>query len=234
MLVSFTPLRYNIFMKFDNTWVVSLEDELNNEYFLKLSAFVEQEQKLNTVYPLEKDIFTAFSLTSIDKVKVVILGQDPYHGEGQGHGLAFSVQDGIPFPPSLRNIFTEYTSDLGGSTPSSGNLSSWAKEGVLLLNTVLTVRKGEAHSHKGMGWEIFTDAVIKKISDEKEFIVFILWGKPAQLKTKLIDETKHLILKAPHPSPLSSYRGFFGSKPFSKVNTYLREHNIKVIDWRLD
>ena len=165
---------------------------------------------------------------------MVILGQDPYHGEGQSHGLAFSVQDGIPFPPSLRNIFQEYKSDLGYGIPKSGNLSKWAAEGVLLLNAVLTVRTGEANSHKNKGWETFTDTVIKMISDEKEHIVFILWGKPALLKANLIDETKHLILSAPHPSPLSSYRGFFGSKPFSKVNSYLKKYGIKKIDWKLE
>lgn len=220
-------------MKFNNIWNSILYKEVEKEYFSNLKSFVEKEQKKETIYPRDENIFNAFSLTPLDKVKVVILGQDPYHGEGQGHGLAFSVQDGISFPPSLRNIFKEYCSDLGFDTPSSGNLTSWAKECVFLLNTVLTVRKGEAHSHKNYGWEEFTDAVIKKISDEREHVVFIFWGKPAQLKSKLIDESKHLILKAPHPSPLSSYRGFFGSKPFSKVNAYLKSHNIKEIDWKL-
>ncbi len=221
-------------MKLDNTWKSSLEDELNKKYFIDLMAFVEQEQKTQTIFPLNDNIFNAFSLTPLGKVKVVILGQDPYHGEGQGHGLAFSVLDGVAFPPSLRNIFKEYSSDLGYETPFSGNLTRWAEQGVFMINAVLTVRSGEANSHKGKGWEVFTDAVIKKISDERENIVFILWGKPAQLKNKLIDESKHLVLKAPHPSPLSSYRGFFGSKPFSQVNTYLKEHNISPINWKLD
>ena len=164
----------------------------------------------------------------------MILGQDPYHGEGQAQGLAFSVPKGISFPPSLRNIFQEYNNDLGYEIPSSGDLTKWAQEGVFLLNAVLTVRAGEAHSHKDKGWEIFTDTVIRLISDKKEHVVFILWGKPAQDKSKLIDESKHLILKAPHPSPLSSYRGFFGSKPFSKTNAYLSDHGIDEIDWKLD
>jgi len=220
-------------MNFNNTWKSSLENELNKKYFIELMTFIEHEQKTQTIYPVDKNIFNAFSLISLDKVKVVILGQDPYHKEGQAHGLAFSVLKNITFPPSLRNIFKEYSSDLGYANPSSGNLTQWAEQGVFLLNAVLTVREGEANSHKGQGWEVFTDAVIKKISDEKENVVFILWGKPAQLKSKLIDENKHLVLKAPHPSPLSSYRGFFGSKPFSKVNAYLKEHNINEIDWRL-
>jgi len=219
---------------FSSAWLKRLETEICKLYFLNLQKFIKNEQKTNVIYPADKNIFNAFNLTAFEDIKVVILGQDPYHGIGQGHGLAFSVQEGVAFPPSLRNIFTEYSSDLGFDFPTSGNLSSWAEEGVFLLNTVLTVRKGEAHSHKGQGWEEFTDAVIKKISDDKENIVFILWGKPAQLKTKLIDESKHLVLKAPHPSPLSSYRGFFGSKPFSKVNTYLEEHGITKINWKLD
>ena len=220
-------------MKLDNTWKRLLDDEVNKQYFLDLMAFLVHEQKTQTVYPADKNIFNAFDLTPLNKIKVVILGQDPYHGECQAHGLAFSVQDGIVFPPSLRNIFQEYSSDLGYETPSSGNLTSWAKEGVFLLNTVLSVRSGAANSHKGKGWEKFTDAVIKLISDKREDVVFILWGKPAQLKVKLIDETKHLVLKAPHPSPLSSYRGFFGSKPFSKTNSYLEQHGITKINWKL-
>ena len=221
-------------MNFDNTWNTSLNDEVNKNYFKELITFVDTEQKNKIIYPNDENIFNAFTLTHFNMTKVVILGQDPYHGKGQGHGLAFSVQKGVSFPPSLRNIFTEYSSDLGYDTPSSGDLSSWAKEGVLLLNTVLTVREGEAHSHKGKGWEKFTDAVIKKVSDQREHIVFILWGKPAQSKIRLIDESKHLVLKAPHPSPLSSYRGFFGSKPFSQVNAYLEEHGITKINWKLD
>jgi len=220
-------------MKLDNTWKSFLKDELNKNYFTDLMTYIAKEQKTQIIYPADENIFNAFSLTPFDKVKVVIIGQDPYHGEGQSHGLAFSVQDSVPFPPSLRNIFTEYCSDLGFNIPTSGNLTSWAMQGVLLLNTVLTVRANVAHSHKNQGWELFIDAVIKKISDEKEHVVFILWGKPAQMKVKLIDERKHLVLKSPHPSPLSSYRGFFGSKPFSKVNNYLDEHGITKINWKL-
>ena len=221
-------------MKFNNTWSSSLDEEFNKKYFNDLSSFVNKEQDTKSIYPLDDNIFNAFKLTPLEEIKVVILGQDPYHGEGQAHGLAFSVQDRIAFPPSLRNIFQEYSSDLGYEIPRSGSLIKWAEEGVFLLNTVLTVRANEAHSHKGQGWEVFTDAVIKMISDQRENIVFILWGKPAQLKVKLIDESKHLVLKAPHPSPLSSYRGFFGSKPFSEANAYLKEHKIKVINWKLD
>jgi len=221
-------------MNLTNNWSSFLDEELNKKYFVDLSSFISQEQEKTSIYPSDENIFNAFNLTSLHDLKVVILGQDPYHGTGQAHGLAFSVQEGIAFPPSLRNIFQEYSSDLGYDIPASGNLIKWAAEGVFLLNTVLTVRANEAHSHKGQGWEIFTDTVIKLISDKRDHIVFILWGKPAQSKAKLIDESKHLILKAPHPSPLSSYRGFFGSKPFSKVNIYLREHMIKEIDWKLD
>ena len=221
-------------MELNNNWKLVLDNELNKKYFVKLVDFISYEQKHYTIFPADEDIFKAFNISSFYEIKVVILGQDPYHGQGQGHGLAFSVLDGVAFPPSLKNIFNEYHCDLGFSVPSSGDLTSWVEQGVFLLNTVLTVRSGEAHSHKGQGWEEFTDAVIKKISDNKENIVFILWGKPAQLKTKLIDESKHLVLKAPHPSPLSSYRGFFGSKPFSKVNTYLEEHGITKINWKLD
>ena len=188
----------------------------------------------NTVYPQDDNFFKAFKETPFENLKVIILGQDPYHGKGQSNGLAFSVQEGTPFPPSLRNILHEYHSDLGYKIPKNGNLTKWAEEGVLLLNTVLTVRKGQAHSHKDKGWEEFTDTVISFISAKKENVVFILWGKPAQSKAKLIDESKHLILTAPHPSPLSSYRGFFGSKPFSKTNMYLKAHGIKEIDWKLD
>ena len=170
------------------------------------------------------NIFAAFENTPFDNVKVVILGQDPYHGAGQAHGLSFSVQDGIQHPPSLQNIFKELKEDMGCATPSSGNLTQWAKQGVFLLNTVLTVRASEANSHRSQGWEQFTDTVIKTLSEKKEHLVFILWGSPAGAKASLIDGKKHLILKAPHPSPLSSYRVFFGSKPFSKSNAYLTQH----------
>jgi len=220
--------------KIDASWKALLIDEFQKPYFSDLISFLETEKQILTVYPKDSNIFNAFNTTPFDNVKVVILGQDPYHGEGQAHGLAFSVQDGVAFPPSLRNIFQEYQSDLGYAMPTSGNLTKWAEEGVFLLNTVLSVRANQAHSHKDKGWEVFTDAVIRLISDKKEDVVFILWGKPAQSKAKLIDESKHLVLKAPHPSPLSSYRGFFGSKPFTKTNTYLKEQGIKEIDWKLD
>jgi len=217
----------------DLSWKTVLSNEFQKPYFKELKIFLLQEKSCCRVFPEGKNIFNAFNSTPFDKVKVVIIGQDPYHGEGQAHGLAFSVQDGIGFPPSLVNIFHEYSEDLGYRIPQNGNLTKWAKEGVFLLNTVLTVRKNEAHSHKNRGWEIFTDAVIRTISERKDNIVFILWGRPAQMKSSLIDENKHLVLRAPHPSPLSAYRGFFGSKPFSKANAYLRQHGIKPIDWKL-
>lgn len=217
----------------DNSWNEHLLSEFSKPYFSELLSFLDKEKANRTIFPQKKDIFNAFNTSTFDNIKVIILGQDPYHGEGQAHGLAFSVQDKIPFPPSLRNIFKEYNSDLGYEIPNSGNLTKWAKEGVLLLNTALTVRANEAHSHKDRGWETFTDAVISMLSDKKEHLIFILWGKPAQLKSKLIDESKHLILNAPHPSPLSSYRGFFGSKPFSTTNAYLKKQGITEIDWKL-
>ncbi|SFV64345.1 Uracil-DNA glycosylase, family 1 [hydrothermal vent metagenome] len=215
------------------SWKNVLRNEFTKEYFVNLKQFLLDEKSKYTIYPKNRDIFHAYNSMDFHDVKVVILGQDPYHGAGQAHGLSFSVQDGILFPPSLKNIFTELVNDVGCSYPSSGNLSSWAKQGVLLLNAVLTVRANEANSHRGMGWENFTDATIKAISDQLEHVVFILWGRPAQLKERLIDSSKHLILKAPHPSPLSSYRGFFGSKPFSKTNEYLIEHGKTPIEWCL-
>lgn len=216
-----------------NSWNQILSSEFSKDYFTSLNSFLNAEQSENKVYPSSNDTFYAYNTTPIESVKVVILGQDPYHGVGQAHGLAFSVQEGVKFPPSLNNIFKELSSDIGCSTPSSGNLTSWAKQGVFLLNTVLTVRAGSAGSHQNQGWERFTDATIKTINQNCEHVVFLLWGKPAQIKEKLIDSSKHLILKAPHPSPLSSYRGFFGSKPFSSSNEYLRSHNISEIDWCL-
>ncbi len=221
-------------LQIDNAWKKQLSSEFLKPYFKKLCAFLDEEENSRTIYPSIDKVFNAFNLTSFENIKVVILGQDPYHKVGQAHGLAFSVRKGIACPPSLRNIFQEYSSDLGYKIPQNGDLTKWAKEGVFLLNTLLTVRASEANSHKNQGWEYFTDAVIKMISDERENIVFILWGKPAQLKSKLIDESKHLILIAPHPSPLSSYRGFFGSCPFTKTNTYLKEHGIRKIDWKLE
>jgi len=220
--------------KIPQSWKDALQEEFSKEYFIQLKQFLLDEESKFTIYPKNKNIFAAYNSMEFHDVKVVILGQDPYHGINQAHGLSFSVQEGVAFPPSLKNIFQELVSDMGCSYPSSGNLTKWAEQGVLLLNAVLTVRASEANSHRGMGWENFTDATIKVISDQLEHVVFILWGRPAQMKERLIDSSKHLILKAPHPSPLSSYRGFFGSKPFSQANTYLKAHNKKPIDWCLN
>jgi len=217
----------------DESWKKILAAEFEKEYFSNLKSFLLQEQKLHTTFPKNKDIFNAYNLTPFDAVKVVILGQDPYHGENQAHGLAFSVLDGCKYPPSLVNIFKELHTDIGCEYPKTGELYKWAKQGVFLINAVLSVRKGEPASHKAKGWEHFTDATIKAISEHKEGVVFILWGRPAQQKAKLIDETKHLVLKAPHPSPLSAYRGFFGSRPFSQTNEYLLKHAKTAIDWCL-
>ena len=217
--------------KIDKSWREVLFDEFQKPYFSELKEFLVQEKQKYTIYPKGSHIFAAFDNTPFDKVKVVILGQDPYHGASQAHGLAFSVNDGIPHPPSLQNIFKELRDDMGCDIPKSGNLSAWAKDGVFLLNTVLSVRASEANSHKDRGWEIFTNAVIKLLSDKKQNLVFILWGSPAGAKSSFINASKHLILKSPHPSPLSSYRGFFGSKPFSKTNAYLISHNIEPINW---
>lgn len=213
------------------SWKEVLECEFNDSYMEALKAFLLEEKKNHTIFPQNKHIFNAFNSSPFESVKVVILGQDPYHGMGQAHGLSFSVQTGVPLPPSLQNIFKELVDDIGCPFPKSGDLSHWAQQGVLLLNTLLTVRKGEPFSHKDRGWERFTDQVIRTLSKQREHLVFILWGAPAGKKSILIDETKHLVLKAPHPSPLSSYRGFFGSKPFSKTNTYLLEQGIAPIDW---
>lgn len=214
-------------------WRKRLADEFEKEYYKELTLFLHKEDVMHTVYPPKQDRFNAYKMTPFEKVKVVILGQDPYHGANQAHGLAFSVREGMPHPPSLQNILKELHDDIGCPLPKNGTLTHWAEEGVFLLNAVLTVRASEAHSHKGRGWERFTDATIRLISEQKEHVVFILWGKPAQQKAALIDETRHLILRAPHPSPLSVYRGFFGSKPFSKTNAYLRANGLTPIDWTL-
>ena len=219
--------------KIEESWKKVLLEEFQKPYFETLKMFLVEEKKSHTIYPRGENIFAAFEHTPFENVKVVILGQDPYHGVGQAHGLSFSVQDGVPHPPSLQNIFKELKDDLGCNIPKSGNLTAWAKQGVFLLNTVLTVRASEANSHRNQGWENFTDAVIKTLSTQKEHLVFILWGSPAGAKASLIDSKKHLILRAPHPSPLSSYRGFFGSKPFSKSNDYLVAKGKKPIDWCL-
>jgi uracil-DNA glycosylase len=215
------------------SWKEALHAEFTHPYMEKLKLFLEEEKKNHTIFPQGSNIFNAFNSTPFPSVKVVILGQDPYHGPGQAHGLSFSVQHGISLPPSLQNIFKELVSDIGCEYPKSGDLSHWAKEGVLLLNTLLSVRSGEPFSHKEQGWERFTDQVIRALSEQREHIVFILWGAPAGKKEALIDTGKHLVLKAPHPSPLSSYRGFFGSKPFSQTNAYLQENGISPINWAL-
>jgi len=220
-------------MKLNGAWATLLDDEFKKDYFKKLESFVEDEYRRKTIFPKYENIFRAFDLVRPDEVKVVIIGQDPYHGANQANGLAFSVCDECKIPPSLKNIFIELVDDIGCKAPKNGNLTKWAEEGVLLINSVLSVVESHANSHKNVGWEIFTDSVIKTLSSEQENIVFILWGNPSQKKASLIDETKHLILKAPHPSPLSSYRGFFGSKPFSKANKYLLTCRNTKIDWCL-
>ena len=219
--------------KIDPSWKEVLAEEFGKPYMVELKKFLLAEKQHYTIFPPGNKIFNAYNTTPFDKVKVVILGQDPYHGINQAHGLAFSVLDGVPFPPSLQNIFKELVDDIGCAYPKTSDLTPWAKQGVFLLNTVLTVRKGEANSHREKGWERFTDATIKAISDKKEHVVFILWGRPAQMKEKLIDTTKHCIIKSPHPSPLSAYRGFFGSKPFSRANGYLKSYGLEPIEWCL-
>jgi len=220
-------------MLLNDDWSSFLYEEINSADFVNLQNNVVNEYKIKNIFPKYDDIFRAFNLLSPDKVKVVIIGQDPYHGPNQANGLAFSVCDSCKIPPSLHNIFKELVEDMDCKYPSSGNLTLWAQEGVLLINAVLSVIEASANSHRGIGWEEFTDSVIKKLSEKFENIVFILWGAPSQKKAVLIDEKKHLILKAPHPSPLSSYRGFFGSKPFSKANAYLSLHHKKPINWCL-
>lgn len=221
-------------LKLDESWMPYLGEEFNKPYMQELFRFLKEEKaRGKNIFPDEQNILEAFRLTPFDKVKVVILGQDPYHGMGQAHGLAFSVRKGVKPPPSLVNIFKELKSDLNHETPSHGNLEEWSKQGVLLLNTVLTVEESLAGSHHKKGWEQFTDKVIEVLNEKKDHLVFILWGAPAQKKAKQVDEKKHLILKSVHPSPLSYYRGFLGSKPFSETNKYLKHHGIKEIDWSL-
>ncbi len=200
---------------------------------MKTDLLLKEAYSQSYIYPPKNVAFKALHLTPFEKTKVVILGQDPYHGEGQANGLAFSVNKGIKLPPSLRNIFKELQSDLGYPIPSSGDLTAWAKQGVLLLNSVLTVKKDSPASHRNLGWQLYTDSVISQLSSKKENLVFILWGKYAQEKVSLIDESKHMVIQSPHPSPFSANRGFFGSKPFSKTNTYLKSKGISEIDWRL-
>lgn len=217
-----------------NDWQDLLEDEFKKEYYLKLREFLINEYKTKTIYPNMYDIFNALHYTDYKDVKVVILGQDPYHGPNQAHGLSFSVKPGVPAPPSLMNIYKELNSDAGCYIPNNGYLKKWADQGVMLLNTVLTVRAGEANSHKGMGWEYFTDKVISLLNNREEPIVFILWGKNAQSKVNIINNPKHYIIKSVHPSPLSVHRGFFGSKPFSKTNKFLISIGKMPIDWQIE
>lgn len=213
------------------TWNKMLNGECEKPYFKQLLSTVGEAYATKIVFPPQELVFNALHLCPFEDVRVVILGQDPYHGPGQAHGLSFSVPDGIKTPPSLRNIYKEITSDLGKEMPISGDLEHWTAQGVLLLNATLTVEAGQPGSHQKLGWETFTDTIIRKISDEKEHVVFLLWGNFARAKCALIDDTKHLILYAPHPSPLSAYTGFFGSRHFSKTNTYLASHGITPIEW---
>ncbi len=218
-------------VQIEESWKTHLNSEFEKTYFQTLTDFVRNEYGEHTIYPPGKLIFNAFNLCSFDNVKVVIIGQDPYHGPGQAHGLCFSVNDGVPLPPSLLNIFKEIKNDIGVDSPTTGNLTRWAKQGVLLLNATLTVRAHQAGSHQKRGWETFTDAVIRALAEEKEHIVFILWGAYAQRKGAFIDRNKHLVLSSPHPSPLSAYNGFFGNKHFSQTNQYLKQHGEKEITW---
>ncbi|MBL7850674.1 MAG: uracil-DNA glycosylase [Cyclobacteriaceae bacterium] len=218
-------------VKIHPSWKSLLEAEFDKPYFHDLIAFVRSEYATQTVYPPGKEIFAAFDACPFDEVKVVIIGQDPYHGRGQANGLCFSVHDGVRMPPSLVNIFKEIQRDLGKPLPSSGNLQRWASQGVLLLNATLTVRESSPGSHQGKGWEAFTDSVIRLISEKKSGVVFLLWGAYAQKKGEIIDRSKHLVLMSAHPSPFSADRGFFGNKHFSKTNDYLRSKGLKEIDW---
>lgn len=216
---------------FKNDWAPRLNEQFNQPYYRSLRQFLVEEYKSQTIYPNMHDIFNALHYTPFSKVKVVILGQDPYHGPNQAHGFSFSVQPSVPPPPSLKNIFKELHNDLGCPVPKHGNLLNWAKVGVLLLNTVLTVRQGQAHSHRGKGWEQFTNEVIGQLNTKDHPIVYILWGRAAQEKQSLIDQTKHMIIKSAHPSPLAAHRGFFGSRPFSKTNTILENYGLTPINW---
>ena len=218
-------------VKIESSWKEKLASEFDKPYFINLIDFVKQEYANHIIYPPGKEIFRAFDKCPFNEVKVVIIGQDPYHGPGQANGLCFSVKDGVAMPPSLKNIFKEIEDDLGKPFPKTGNLERWAEQGVLLLNATLTVQANTAGSHQKKGWEEFTDAVIKHISDEKEHVVFILWGAYAQKKGSVIDTKKHLVLQSAHPSPFSAYNGFFGNKHFSKTNMYLKSVGKKEIEW---
>ena len=215
-------------------WLEALKDEFKKDYYKQLFEKMNEEYRTRLIFPPANDIFNAFHLTPLKDVKVVILGQDPYHGNNQAHGLCFSVKPEVEIPPSLVNIYKELHDDLGCTIPDHGYLVKWAKQGVLMLNTVLTVRAHQANSHRGIGWEEFTDAAIRVLNTQDRPIVFILWGRPAQMKKAMLNNPKHLILEAPHPSPLSSYRGFFGSRPFSKTNQFLEANGVEPIDWQID
>ena len=218
-------------VRIEESWKQKLTPEFEKEYFIKLTEFVRAEYASKTIYPPAKQIFNAFDHCPFDDVKVVIIGQDPYHGPGQAHGLCFSVAEGVPNPPSLQNIFKEIMSDLGKPMPANGDLTRWAHQGVLLLNATLTVQAHQAGSHQRKGWEEFTDAAIRLLAEEREHLVFILWGAYAQKKGAFIDRSKHLVLASAHPSPLSAYNGFFGNKHFSRTNEYLKAHGITEIEW---
>ncbi len=217
-----------------NDWLTELSPEFHKPYYAKLFQFVKEEYNSAQIFPPADDIFNAFHLTPLSQVKVVILGQDPYHNVGQAHGLCFSVRPGVDIPPSLVNIYKELHDDLGCKIPNNGCLVKWAKQGVLMLNTVLTVRAHMANSHRGKGWEEFTDAAIAALNKQERPIVFILWGRPAQTKERMLNNPRHFILKAAHPSPLSAYNGFFGSRPFSQTNRFLEEHGVEPIDWQIE
>lgn len=218
----------------NNDWLAELEPEFHKPYYAKLFQFVKDEYNSTQIFPPSDDIFNAFHLTPLSQVKVVILGQDPYHNVGQAHGLCFSVRPEVAVPPSLVNIYKELHDDLGCKIPNNGYLVKWAEQGILMLNTVLTVRAHLANSHRGKGWEEFTDAAIAALNRQDRPIVFILWGRPAQTKERMLHNPNHLILKAPHPSPLSAHNGFFGSKPFSQTNRFLEEHGVAPIDWQIE
>ncbi len=221
-------------IKLIDCWKTRLADEFEKPAMKSLREFLFREIKAGKkIFPRGEEYFAALNVVPFEKVRVVIVGQDPYHGPGQAHGLCFSVKDGVDFPPSLRNIFKELNQDLGLAIPSNGNLSAWAKQGILLLNSVLTVECGKAGSHQSKGWEEFTDRIIHVLNEERENLVFVLWGAYAQKKAAFVDRKKHLVIEAPHPSPLSSYRGFFGSKPFSRINKYLQTHQLPQIKWDL-
>ncbi|MCY8007358.1 uracil-DNA glycosylase [Bacillus haynesii] len=217
----------------NDSWWQQLKDEFNKPYYQELREMLKREYAEHTVYPEPNDIYNALHYTSYENVKVVILGQDPYHGPGQAHGLSFSVQPGVNPPPSLKNIFIELQNDFGADIPNHGSLVSWAKQGVLLLNTVLTVRRGQANSHKGKGWEQLTDSIIDVLNKRDKPVVFILWGRHAQMKKERIDTSKHFIIQSPHPSPFSARNGFFGSRPFSRANQYLKQIGDEPINWSL-